>query len=745
MLPPNSKHQGNVSAAIVATFNHNLQDLGYTLSPEVIKALRKYSEPLALSVMNEVLLVLRELRGDRVYRPMYPNFPAQVIEAEAAELYLNAFFHYFSVWVSDATGNRNLIWLPKYKKDARVALDEKVELTVIGLATEQDVIDITQRIVTSNTSISETDQADLKWLVENDYFVMPPAIPYKENLAIVAALFVDDSFKERQPAKFDEWFKPLFKTATDVMRLAVVRSNGDVSLKINTKFRRFKRWERQLFLSLLEQCGATCAEDMFRQGRKGERWLRLAERLNPQDYRNKFPKAYRAVQLLRAHPEQIKTFNSKVEQAVRAGDAPTAVGLLSKRPGEFARRLDHLLRQIPKPAKPPARWRAVELITETFASVAGEVSTPVLLQVLTHFKHRNTPATMRVIFPKGSIAKVRAIPPIPGVLEPGVIEELTAVCTAALKQRFRTLEKMGKVYVDPKLGDYLVPFSQRSASRSLRTLVRGSRIEFPEGKNTIRFFVYWKNQKNGDSTRSDIRSRVDIDLSALLYGPKWDLITQIAYYNLRSDYGEQDFGFKAVHSGDITDAPTGASEFIDVDIPSALKAGVRYIVMDIRSFTEQLFSDLTGAYAGWMLREKPQSGEVFEPKTVVDRADITSAAIACMPLILDLEERKVIWMDVVTPGRARGGYRRGNNALNNLDSIALIATAFTQIAKPTLYDLLTLHASARGKLVADSAKADVVFSVASGTPYEIDKIASAFLPSPILPGSKPKALAAKKK
>ena len=128
-----------------------------------------------------------------------------------------------------------------------------------------------------------------------------------------------------------------------------------------------------------------------------------------------------------------------------------------------------------------------------------------LLQVLTHFRHRREPSELRTFFPKGNVGNLYAtnepLPPLP----PGVAEDVVAVCERTLLERFAKLPPLGKCYVDPRLKNYLVPFSQRSASKSLRTLVRGSRLPLPDC-TTLRFFVWWRNGK----------SRVDIDLSAAM-------------------------------------------------------------------------------------------------------------------------------------------------------------------------------------------------------------------------------------
>ena len=135
-----------------------------------------------------------------------------------------------------------------------------------------------------------------------------------------------------------------------------------------------------------------------------------------------------------------------------------------------------------------------------------------------------------------------------------------------------------KVYIDEKLGSFPIPFSQRSGSKSLRQLTRGSRLPIPPG-DVVRFFIWWKEGVvNGQPTGD-----VDIDLSAVMYDDKWNYLEHLSYTNLKSDK------YRAFHSGDIISAPNGASEFIDLDIPSVLKYGGRYIVVSVFSFNGHLF------------------------------------------------------------------------------------------------------------------------------------------------------------
>ncbi|QDU18935.1 hypothetical protein [Urbifossiella limnaea] len=92
----------------------------------------------------------------------------------------------------------------------------------------------------------------------------------------------------------------------------------------------------------------------------------------------------------------------------------------------------------------------------------------------------------------------------------------------------------------------------------------------------------------------------------------------------------------------------------------------------LNSFTEQPYRDLPECFAGWMGRAEPASGEVFEPKTVVDRVDVAADTRICLAAVFDLVGREVIWADIalskhprfanhVRDNRARAHSRRSPN------------------------------------------------------------------------------------
>ena len=116
------------------------------------------------------------------------------------------------------------------------------------------------------------------------------------------------------------------------------------------------------------------------------------------------------------------------------------------------------------------------------------------------------------------------------------------------------------------------------------------------------------------------------------------------------------------------------------------------MVMTLNSFTEQPFCDLPECFAGWMARQAPASGEIYEPKTVVDKVDVTSNTRICAPVIIDLERGEAIWADVAVTNHAI--YQ--NNVAANLTGLSLMPRAMTDLRKTALYTLFDLHIRAPG-------------------------------------------------
>jgi len=141
------------------------------------------------------------------------------------------------------------------------------------------------------------------------------------------------------------------------------------------------------------------------------------------------------------------------------------------------------------------------------------------------------------------------------------------------------------------------------------------------------------------------------------------------------------------------------------------------------SYSRQPFADLPECFAGWMTREEPGSGGIYEPKTVVDKLDLTASTTIAIPLVFDLKQNKVMWCDIAL----RGHPRYNINVHGNLSQIAITLQSMLNLNKPTLYDLLSLHAQARGQQIHSKEHADTIFSVENDTPFRLEEIASSYM------------------
>ncbi len=225
-------------------------------------------------------------------------------------------------------------------------------------------------------------------------------------------------------------------------------SDGDISLATNTKFRSLRRKERRILLELLQGCGSI-EEDMLKYK---NRWIRVGERIHPAEYSEaQFGKVITAFHKLR-NGIKIETFAAKVTKAMKTEDYASALMLLKTRPGELARKLDHLLRNTDDK----------NAVVNTFKEVASEISTPVLLQVKEHFANRSKKLEARVFFPKGNLARCHCVENTVSDIDEKYCDAIVKICENALIAQYKTKDFLGNVYLSEEFKRYIITFSQRS-------------------------------------------------------------------------------------------------------------------------------------------------------------------------------------------------------------------------------------------------------------------------------------------
>lgn len=642
-----------------AAFFGNLSRLGYCFSGDALPLVQKAS----VKNLEEILTAARQIKGDATYKPMYPNFPEQVATASDLELYVVAMLHYVSVEVG-------LMWLPAYNPKRRTQLMESVQVMALGVAVEKDFRKLTEDLVVQGQPFSVSDLSDLDALRK---WVKPAETGVKENVATLLTLFPEYDWSVN------------VKTTTDVLRIAAALSGGDVSLAENTKFK-LTRAERRLVAGLLEKVlianhGVT--EDLARHE---EKWKRLAKTLHVGEL--KLPNALAALDAL--YKGNVKSFDSIVEILIEKKDVLELIKVLGNRPGIFARRLGELISKMPADR---------EYFVKAFGNVSDSVSIPVLVQMWNFYSGPNRDTLPERFVQYKSRNQVTGV--VPNKLDGDYTDVVTAI-EAGLKDRHSDK----KIFVDTDLADqFAVPLGIRSASSGSRVIGRGSRIKFSKDEKAARFFMHWRNMPVGtepvDSyAYGDEGRRVDLDLSVLFVSEDFQKRKQISYTNLRDEK------IRTYHSGDITDAPNGAAEFIDVDIEAALKGGYRYVAMSIYGYTRQKLSQIPEAWAGVMLRKDVHSGEVFEPSTVAQRYDLTVDQVNSTPLMFDLKTRELIWWDSAVQLNESSYY----SLAANIDGATLAAKSLALSKVMSVGELLKLTSAV---IVDSEKKADIVLDPAA--------------------------------
>lgn len=659
---------------VIYSFGAELNRLGYVMSKNFANSLAiqyKTNKQAFMILVNEVLGIVAKLKGaDVKHKPMYPNFPQQVMEASDYELFVNAIIHYWSFGE----------YLPVYTEKKRDFFPEKIKYRTLDVCSEEEFRTIFTKILASNDSISEYDKTIINFFFDNYHMSLlkfPESITYKETLCYIVGIL----YKRGMDVG------PLFSTCTDVLRFITYLSDGDITLAKNTKFKSFPRKDRKYFSALINKL--INEEDLKRN--RG-RWVRLFHALHIGEYtRNPL------ITKTRSNKNLNNTLGN-ADKFFRNNKFVLGAAALKKRPGEFARKLDYMLRNTETD-------EAYEIV-QMFSDVMDKVSTRVLMQLYGHFIGRyDGYHANRFAFIKGNTQKAMIVPKHEKDVHRGATYQLLQNIENTLIKRFGSLPALGNVYIDKHLFKCPLPSQQRSAADALKSFARGTRIPLNLDKNTIRMFLYWVGR--------------DIDLSGVFLDENFNYKGHISYTSLR--------GINCCHSGDITRAPEGASEFMDLDIKSCLAAGVRYAAISVHVFSGPTFKEHETCFVGWMSREAPKSNEIYDPKTVENKIDLNADSMFNMPIIFDFKEMEAIWVDLDPDAKARCF---GNNIESNYDTIYKIAKGIVEgsVYKSNLYDLFELHAKARGTIVENIEDANTVFSMKTGIkPSDINIINSEYL------------------
>ncbi|MEU7552557.1 TerD family protein [Streptomyces sp. NPDC044571] len=601
-VPSGPAGQGAVAAR---QFDAALMSVGFKLSAALLERLSGLAEETVIDTAAHTLDTVRAMAGDHVRHNVYfVDFPANVPDT----------FDFWTRCITEAladdasrdstlaqlhTGVVDLLTLPSYGTyqhpyaEVLAAHDELIaaagdRMTVLhpGGTPHDEATALYLALAGSSTPLGEEGLRDLRTLAE--YCVdgpQPAAIPVRETRAVVNL------------ARLDAGADLLLDTVTDVLRLACALSGGDVTLVEPTRFRSLTRPVRRALLAGLDSLVAAVPAKLADVTAHREMFKRLGERLHPHEY-PRWPHAADVFAVARGEKEA-RSFDSRLEELLGAKDVSGALRLLAAAPGRLLRSLDRLLRACPTQEERDAVVAAAE-------RAAPQVAGRVLLSVREHFHHRTRETGARRVFVNRFgrawvAADTRA--PVP----PPESERLIAAVDAETRRR---LPEPGHLLIDPDVLDVALPLSGRATAAGLGVLPRGSLS--PVDGELLRFFVHWKQTSR----------RTDYDLSALMLDASYRTVSWLSYTALTEVGGE--------HSGDITDAPDGASEFINLRLDAVRGA---FIVPQVNIYAGEGFEEVEESFFGFMLRDAEQQGRPFEPRTVRMKSELRGPGKVALPLV----------------------------------------------------------------------------------------------------------------
>ncbi|WP_326584835.1 hypothetical protein OG889_41525 [Streptomyces sp. NBC_00481] len=601
-VPKGSVGEGTAAAR---QFDAALMNVGFKLSAELLERLSGLSEAAVLHTARRTLRIVSEMVGDHVrHNSYFIDFPANVPDTE--EFWTRCVAQALgdeksreNVLTQLANGVLDLLSLPTYGRyqhtyeEMLAAQDELIasagdRVTVLHLGRDLDdeLTDLYLSLAGSTTPLGEEHLRDLKVLAGRCALgPQPERIPVRENRAVV------------NEARLGVGADLLLDTVTDVLRLACALSGGDVTLQEPTRFRALSRPVRRGLLAGLDAVVAANPAKLSDVPAHREPFKRLGERLHPHEY-PRWPHAADVFAVARGEKEA-PSFGGRVEKLLDGFDVLGAVKLLKSAPGKLFRALDLLLRIAADQAERDA-------VVAAAVEVAPGVSGRVVLSVREHFHNRERESDEPRIFVnrRGRAWVTPDLrPPVPAADR----DRLIAALDAELRRR---LPAPDRLLLDPDVLDVALPLSGRATAAGLGVLPRGS-VSAVEGEQ-LRFFVYWKETER----------RTDYDLSALLLHPDYSTDSWLSYTSLTAVGGE--------HSGDVTEAPDGASEFINLSLD---RVRGPFIVPQVNIYCGEGFEEVEESFFGFMVRDGEQKGRPFEPRTVRTKSELRGVGRVALPLV----------------------------------------------------------------------------------------------------------------
>lgn len=681
--------KGSSSEQVAFAASIELANLGFVVPPAELTA-------VSAKTLTDTIEQARKIMGaDRDMTPIYPGFPKQVQELSTMTLLVEQILHYWSggallpdypsivregLPVEDMLRNARSL---KVVNAAAAAREMVAELVASPIAMSVDdktlllsalelqkpsvemIVDTVKRsrngenVQTFLSSVSAVTGGPGR--DELALAVIPVAANSDVLLRMMLTLFsVGAPMKKGEVLGSEE----MHSSSAELVRIQ------NYNLAVTTLADRHSRAVRMLNIPRpvrrLVLAKLADLSDGFRAdslvGRQ-DLWRKVMTAIHPYDFKMS-EASKRAADIIHSNVEY-KTLNSLVEAAMQDRDVVTAITLLAEnQPGNLLRRVVALLRLVKSDKEAKKLAKAVR-------RVGPNAALTTLISAYNGVIAANDGATRvtRVAGLKNTMVTRAAVEKVQ--------EEHIALLLKALKKAMREALAKKAAPAGPVAvtSSNPVPLVRRDAATADRQMDRGAEFGVAGEGDTLRIFSHWKNNQ---------RNSGYMDIGLVFLDDKFETLGVITFNSWAS---HRDIG---TYSGDKhVQVGHSAAEYFDVELKKLRKKypTAIYAAMTIQSYNGWPTSKVD-IIAGAMLRSKPNSGEVFDPRSITTAFKPTTDSTQSVPFAIDLRTGKMIWVDSSNGSDAAGVSSTSDNSIGSI--------IYDELERPrlTLGELATLWAKA---------------------------------------------------
>lgn len=569
------------------TANENLKTLGFTFCPADIIRLAKSKE------IDNIYDIIRGFVPNVKAKPMYPDFPLQVMEMDEAVFRFHQMVHYFSTYGLEAVSGKGVTegWLPNVE-DTSKCIDDDTLLTAktISLCNGDEVILCIEKILNKKERLTIPEANLVKEAAP--YMKSKIDIPFKENLYLLIKDDLESGNNETvtnalvlycsHPGDILDMLKKYLdeKSLNNRLHPSPLINKNHIQASLSTS-------QRKGFIRALEAFDNYSLEENFVRNR--ERNIILLEKLNLTRYKAS-DKLQDVAKALRT--KQLRSFESKIERAISANDSEKVLELYSTRPGMLVRSVSRLYKL----------GYDLNKVKDILVKNADKLKTQTILSTLNYF---------------GGAAYEKE------GCDEGCVKAIYDVFYSVLQRIFASKElpiANKNVYIKDdgiSLEQSIIMTNDKSDEGGY--IKSGLAFKIPETVKVLRFLVYWND-----------KTRIDIDLHSSIYD-SYGNMTHIGW----NGWFKKPYAFT---SGDLT--VSDSTEYIDVDIDKALADGMTTVHNRIHSFTGIPFNEIETVFTGMQAVSKTNAEiKHYNPKNLFFYHELNSAVCRMDYADIDLKNR----------------------------------------------------------------------------------------------------------